>query len=173
MNVVLKILKERRSIRRYKAEQIKKEELSAILEAGTFAPTGMGQQAAVMVVIQDPDTIKTLSAINAAVMNASGTDPFYGAPTVVAVLADTNSYNWLKDGSLVMGNLMNAAAALGVGSCWINRCDAVFEREEGKPYLAKWGLGENYKGVGFCILGYPEGEIPAPKARKENYIIFD
>lgn len=171
MNEVLQVLKTRRSVRRYKAEQIKDGELRAILEAGTWAPSGMGKQSAVMVVIQDKETIAALSAINAEIMGSKGADPFYGAPTVIAVLADTDSYNWLKDGSLVMGNLMNAAASLGVGSCWINRCDAVFEGE-GKPYLVKWGLGENYKGVGFCILGYAEGDIPAPKERKEGYIIW-
>ena len=173
MNEVLRVLKERRSIRRYKSEQIAESELRAILEAGTYAATGMGRQAAVMAVIQDAETIKALSAVNAEIMGNPGADPFYGAPTVVAVLADTDSPNWLKDGSLVMGNLMNAAAALGVGSCWINRCDATFAREDGKAYLKKWGLGEHYQGVGYCILGYPEGEIPAAKARKENYIIFD
>lgn len=171
MNEVLKVLKERRSIRRYQAKQVEKETLETILEAGTYAPSGMGKQSAVMVVIQDAETIAALSAINAEIQGNPGTDPFYGAPTVVAVLADSSSYNWLKDGSLVMGNLMNAAAAVGVGSCWINRCDAVFEGE-GKPYLVKWGLGENYKGVGFCILGYAEGDIPAPKERKEGYIIW-
>lgn len=171
MNEVLKLLKQRRSIRRYKAEQIKDAELDAILEAGTYAPSGMGKQSAVMVVLQDRETIAALSKINAEIQGNPGTDPFYGAPTVVAVLADSTSYNWLKDGSLVMGNLMNAAASLGVGSCWINRCGETFEREEGKAYLEKWGLGEQYKGVGYCILGYAEGEIPAPRPRKENYII--
>lgn len=171
MNEVLKLLKQRRSIRRYKAEQIKDAELDAILEAGTYAPSGMGKQSAVMVVLQDRETIAALSKINAEIQGNPGTDPFYGAPTVVAVLADSTSYNWLKDGSLVMGNLMNAAASLGVGSCWINRCGETFEREEGKVYLEKWGLGEQYKGVGYCILGYAEGEIPAPRPRKENYII--
>ena len=169
MNEVLKLLKQRRSIRRYKAEQIKDAELDAILEAGTYAPSGMGKQSAVMVVLQDRETIAALSKINAEIQGNPGTDPFYGAPTVVAVLADSTSYNWLKDGSLVMGNLRNAAASLGVGSCWINRCDAVFEGE-GKHYLAKWGLGENYKGVGFCILGYAEEE-PAPKDRMEGRIM--
>lgn len=171
MNEVLKVLKERRSIRRYKKEQIKDSELKAILEAGTFAPSGMGKQSAVMVVIQDAETIAALSAINARIQGNPGTDPFYGAPTVIAVLADSASYNWLKDGSLVMGNLMNAAASLGVGSCWINRCGETFDLPEGKAYLEKWGLGESYKGVGYCILGYAEGEVPAPRARKENYII--
>lgn len=171
MNEVLKLLKQRRSIRRYKAEQIKDAELDAILEAGTYAPSGMGKQSAVMVVLQDRETIAALSKINAEIQGNPGTDPFYGAPTVVAVLADSTSYNWLKDGSLVMGNLMNAAASLGVGSCWINRCGETFDRPEGRAYLEKWGLGESFKGVGYCILGYAEGEVPAPKPRKENYII--
>lgn len=171
MNEVLKLLKQRRSIRRYKAEQIKDAELDAILEAGTYAPSGMGKQSAVMVVLQDRETIAALSKINAEIQGNPGTDPFYGAPTVVAVLADSTSYNWLKDGSLVMGNLMNAAASLGVGSCWINRCGETFDRPEGRAYLEKWGLGESFKGVGYCILGYAEGEAPAPKPRKENYII--
>ena len=171
MNEVLKLLKQRRSIRRYKAEQIKDAELDAILEAGTYATSGMGKQSAVMVVLQDRETIAALSKINAEIQGNPGTDPFYGAPTVVAVLADSTSYNWLKDGSLVMGNLMNAAASLGVGSCWINRCGETFDRPEGRAYLEKWGLGESFKGVGYCILGYAEGEAPAPKPRKENYII--
>lgn len=171
MNEVLKLLKQRRSIRRYKAEQIKDAELDAILEAGTYAPSGMGKQSAVMVVIQDKETIAALSKINAEIQGNPGTDPFYGAPTVVAVLADSTSYNWLKDGSLVMGNLMNAAASLGVGSCWINRCGETFDRPEGRAYLEKWGLGESFKGVGYCILGYAEGEVPAPRPRKETYII--
>lgn len=172
MNEVLKVLKERRSIRRYQSKQISDAELDAILEAGTFAPSGLGKQSAVMVVIQDKETISALSRINAEIQGNPKADPFYGAPTVVAVLADSASYNWLKDGSLVMGNLMNAAASLGVGSCWINRCGETFEREDGKAYLEKWGLGETYKGVGYCILGYAEGEVPAPKPRKENYIIW-
>ena len=171
MNEVLKVLKERRSIRRYQSKQISDAELDAILEAGTFAPSGLGKQSAVMVVIQDRETIAALSAINAEIQGNPKADPFYGAPTVVAVLADTTSYNWLKDGSLVMGNLMNAAASLGVGSCWINRCGETFEREDGKAYLEKWGLGESFKGVGYCILGYPEGETPKARPRKDHYII--
>lgn len=171
MNETLKTLRQRRSVRRYKKEQITPGELDAILEAGTWAPSGMGKQSAVMVVLQDEETIKRLSAINAEIMGNPKADPFYGAPTVVAVLADTASYNWLKDGSLVMGNLMNAAASLGVGSCWINRAQETFDRPDGKEFLQKWGLGENYRGVGYCILGYPEGDVPAPKPRKEHYII--
>ena len=116
MNETLKVLKERRSIRKYKAEQIKDEELDAILEAGTWAASGKGLQSAVMVVVQDPESISVLSKANAEIWGKADADPFYGAPTAVVVLADSESSNWLQDGSLVMGNLMTAAAAIGVGS---------------------------------------------------------
>ena len=121
MNETLKVLKERRSIRKYKAEQIKDSELDLILEAGTWAPTGKGQQSPVMVVVQDKETISYMSKLNAQIQGNPKADPFYGAPTVVVVLADGENPNWFADGSLVMGNLMNAAHSIGVGSCWINR----------------------------------------------------
>ena len=170
MNETLNTLKERRSVRRYKAQQIADGELNAILEAGTFAPSGMGKQSAVMVVLQDEAAIRSLSAINARIMGNPAADPFYGAPTVVAVLADSSSYNWLKDGSLVMGNLMNAAASLGVGSCWINRCEETFDLPEGKELLKKWGLPEHYRGIANCILGYADEE-PALKERLDGRIL--
>ena len=171
MNETLKVLKERRSVRKYKAEQIKDEELNAILEAGTWAPSAKGLQTSVMVVVQDPETIAYMSKLNAEIQGNPGTDPFYGAPTVVVVLGDGEKLNWLQDGSLVMGNLMNAAAALGLGSCWINRAMELFDRPEGKELLKKWGLPETYRGVGNCILGYVEGDLPAPKPRKDGRIL--
>ena len=173
MNETLKVLKERRSVRKYKAEQIRDEELNAILEAGTWAPSAKGLQTSVMVVVQDPETIAWMSKLNAEIQGNPGTDPFYGAPTVVVVLGDGEKLNWLQDGSLVMGNLMNAAAALGLGSCWINRAMELFDRPEGKELLKKWGLPEIYRGVGNCILGYAaEGGKKAPAPRKENYVVL-
>ena len=169
MNEVLECLKERRSIRKYKNEQIKEEELNLILEAGTYAATGMGMQSPIMVVVQDAETIAQLSKMNAAVMGTDS-DPFYGAPTVVIVLADRSRGTCVEDGSLVMGNLMNAAIAIGVDSCWINRAKEVFDTEEGKAFLKKWGIEGDYVGVGNCILGYRDCELPQPKERKANYI---
>ena len=169
MNEVLKLLKQRRSIRRYKAEQIKDAELDAILEAGTYAPSGMGKQSAILVAIQDKETIAKLSKLNAAVMGAE-IDPFYGAPTVVVVLADRSSFTWFEDGCLVMGNLMNAAYAVGVDSCWIHRAKEVFASEEGQAMLKAWGIEGDYVGIGNCILGYRAGDLPEPHPRKENYI---
>ena len=164
------ILKNRRSIRKYQPQQVSDAHLDAILEAGTWAATGMNQQSPVRVVVRDKETIDYMEALNADVMGRPGTHPFYGAPVVVVVLADGDNYNWLRDGSLVMGNLMNAAHSLGVGSCGINRCQEVFDKPEGKALLRKWGLGEHYRGVANCILGYPEGGFPAPKSRKADYI---
>lgn len=171
MNETLRTLKERRSIRSYKAEQIRDEELNAILEAGTWAPSGMNYQTSVMVVVQDQETISYMSALNAQIQGRPGTDPFYGAPTVVVVLTDGAAKNGIRDGSLVMGNLMNAAASLGVGSCWINRAGELFDMPEGKDLLRKWGLPETLVGVGNCILGYADGPIPEPKPRKDGYIV--
>ena len=170
MNETLRVLKERRSIRKYKTEQIKDEELDAILEAGTWAPTGKGQQSPVMVVVQEDENIAYMYRLNDQIQGKPGTDPFYGAPTVVVVLADGENPNWFADGSLVMGNLMNAAQSIDVGSCWINRAKELFDMPEGKELLKKWGLEEKYRGVGNCILGYADGHAPAPKPRKAGYI---
>lgn len=171
MKETLRDLKKRRSCRAYLPEQIREEALAAILEAGTYAPTGMGRQSPVIVAVQDPETRNALSQMNAAVMGRDG-DPFYGAPTVVVVLADPEIGTYLYDGVLVMGNLMNAAQAVGVDSCYIFRAKEVFETAEGKALLRKWGIPERYVGIGNCILGYgaPGGKQEAAP-RKENYIV--
>ncbi len=172
MKETIQDLKTRRSIKKYRPDQITKNELVQVLEAGMNAPSGMGRQSAVMVAVQDPDMIKRLSELNAAVMGTSS-DPFYGAPTVIAVLADSTVPTYREDGSLVMGNLLNAAHALGLGSCWIHRAREVFASPEGREILKKWGLDDRYEGIGNCILGYGDGPAPAAKPRKENYVIWD
>lgn len=170
-NQVLEALKNRRSIRKYKAEQIKDEELNAVLEAGTYAPTGMGTQSPLMVVVQDKGTIALLSKMNAAFTADPDRDPFYGAPTVVIVLADSTNRNGFADGCLVMGNLMNAAYSIGLGSCWINRAREMFDTAEGRKMLRGWGVEDKYVGVGSCILGYADCPHPEAKPRKEGYVI--
>ena len=172
MNVVLDSLKTRRSIRGYDPDRMPAEELiGQIIEAGTYAPTGRGMQSPRIVAVTDRTVRDRLSALNAAVMG-SASDPFYGAPVVLVVLADRSRPTYLYDGSLVMGNLMNAAAALGIGSCWINRAMETFELPEGKALLAEWGLGENWKGVGNCILGYTDQAVLGDKARKEDRVLY-
>ena len=172
MNDALRNLYERRSIRKYKSQQISDEELELVLKAGTCAPTAMNMQSPIIVAVQNKDEIAHLSKLNAKIMGNEGTDPFYGAPTVLIVLADTGNKNAMKDGSLVMGNLMNAAHALGLGSCWINRATELFAMPEGKALLEKWGIEGEYIGIGNCILGYPDQENPPMKPRKEKYVYY-
>ena len=162
-------LKERRSIRKYKSEQVSDAHLDAILEAGLYAASGMNTQNSIMVAVRDKETRDQLSRMNADVMGTDK-DPFYGAPCVVVVLVEPERYTAVEDGSLVMGNLMQAAYDIGVGSCWIHRARQMFESEEGKALLRKWGLREDLIGVANCILGYPDEE-PAPKPRREGRII--
>ena len=169
-NMVLSVLKTRRSVRKYQKKQVEESALAAILEAGTYAATGRNRQSPVIVAVQDPETRETLRRMNAAVMGSPDTDPFYGAPTVVVMLVDPSVHTCVEDGSLVLGNMMNAAHALGVDSCWIHRAKEEFGSEEGKALLRKWGLDENLMGVGHLILGYGEGAYPVAAPRKENYI---
>ena len=159
----------RRSVRKYSDRPVEDEKLDKVLTAGLYAPTGMNNQAPVMVAVRDKATRDRLSRMNAAVMGASG-DPFYGAPCVIVVLSDPERMTWVEDGSLVLGNLMNAAHSLGLGSCWIHRAKECFDTPEGKALLRAWGVPENYRGVGNCILGYA-AEEPEAKPRKSSRII--
>ena len=169
MNEVIQALKERRSCRSYKPDPIPTEILDQILEAGTYAPTGMGRQSPIMIAVTERETRDRLSRMNAAVMGTDN-DPFYGAPVVIVVLADRSIRTAVYDGSLVMGNLMNVAHALGIGSCWIHRAKEEFDSEEGKAILAGLGIQGDYEGIGHCILGYEKDPCRPAAARKENYI---
>lgn len=177
MNGSIQNLITRRSIRKFKNEQIKEQELEQILKAGTYAPTGMGMQSPKIVVIQNKKIRDELSKLNASFLwskdSAEKSDPFYGAPTVLVVLANKNIKTYLEDGSLVLGNLMNAAHSLGIGSCWIHRAKEEFDSDEGKKLLLDWGISTDYVGIGHCILGYPADDYVAkPKDRKSDYITF-
>ena len=99
-------------------------------------------------------------------------DPFYGAPVVLVVLADKAVGTYLYDGSLTMENMMLAAHDLGLGACWIHRAKEEFASEEGKAILKELGVEGDYEGIGNCILGYADGELPAAKPRKEGYIVW-
>ncbi|MBQ6646135.1 MAG: nitroreductase [Clostridia bacterium] len=169
MNETMKNLIERRSCRSYKPDPIPQGILDQILEAGTYAATGMGKQSPIMIAVTDRETRDALSAMNAAAMGA-GSDPFYGAPVVVVVLADRKVPTYLYDGSLVMGNLLNAAHALGIGSCWIHRAKEEFDSPEGKKLLQKLGITGDYEGIGHCILGYEAAPARPAAPRKDNYI---
>ena len=161
----------RRSIRQYKNDMLPREVIEKIAEAGTYAPTGMNRQSPIIIAVTNKALRDRLSRLNAAVLETDS-DPFYGAPVVLVVLAERGNPNHVYDGSLVMGNLMLAAHAMGVGSCWINRARQVFDSDEGKAILQELGIEGDYEGIGNCILGYVDGEEPQARPRKENYVYF-
>ena len=171
-NEVLQAIEARRSCRSFDPErQITDEQLRAVTNAGTWAPSGMGRQAAKMVVVQGAETVAKLERMNAAVLGKPAAHPFYGAPTAVVVFADKRVPTYMQDGSLVLGTMLLAASSIGLGSCWINRAKESFQTEEGQALLRQWGLGEEYEGIGVCVLGYVKGNVPAPKPRKADYIV--
>lgn len=172
MNETLQVLETRRSVRGFDpAKMPSDEQISQVVKAGEYAPTGMGMQSPRIVVVTNKAVRDRLSQLNAAVMGTTS-DPFYGAPVILVVLADRNRPTYLYDGSLVMGNLMNAAHALGLGSCWIHRAHEVFDSPEGKQMLADWGIHGNYEGIGHVALGYALKAPAAPKPRKDDYAVW-
>lgn len=172
MNETIKTLLNRRSIRKYKSEQIKDEELNLVLEAGKYAPSGGNQQSELFVVVQNKKVIEKITKMNAAVIGKEGADPYYGAPTIILVFADKTKATPLEDASLALGNMYNAAYSIGLGSCWIHRTKQMFESEEGKALLKEWGIEGDYVGVGSCILGYSDCEHPEAAPRKDNFVVM-
>ena len=175
MNETINNLKTRRSIRKFKDKQISDEDLQAILEAGTCAPTALGMQSPKIIVIQNPETIKEFSDWNRSyypIDVPDDLDPFYGAKTILIVLANGKMPTFVEDGASVITTLVNAAHAVGVGSCWIHRAREEFSSEKGKALLKEWGIPEKYEGVGHVALGYPDMDLPKPRPRKEDFIHY-
>ena len=172
MKETLQDIRTRRSCRKFQPRQIADDELNAILEAGTWAPTGHGWQSPVMVAVQDKATIEKLSKMNAAVLGTNS-DPFYGAPTVIVVMADSSVPTYIEDASLAIGNMLNAAYSLGLGSCWIHRAKEEMASPEGKRLMKEWGIDPSYVGVGNVILGYPAETLPEAKTPREDFALLD
>lgn len=171
MNETLKVLKERRSCRSFKPDMVKEDDLKAIIEAGTYAATGMGKQSPIIIAVTDKELRDKISEENRKIGGwDEGFDPFYGAPVILIVLAKKDVPTHVYDGSLVMGNLMNAAESLGVGSIWIHRAKEEFESDFGKDILKKLGIEDEYEGIGHCALGYAAEPAKAAAPRKENYV---
>ena len=174
----LECLMTRRSCRAYSDRMPSREVLERICEAGTYAPTGHGKQSPVIVVVTNKGLRDRLSALNARIWNslhpervpAAGFDPFYGAPVVMVVLADADVVTHMYDGCSVIANLLNAAHACGLGSCWIHRAKEEFESDEGRALLREMGVEGNYVGVDHVILGYPAGPHPQAPSRKADYV---
>ena len=172
MNETLKTLETRRSVRGFDPERMPSDELiNEIVKAGEYAPTGMGMQSPRIIVVTNKTVRDRLSKLNAEVMGTTS-DPFYGAPVILIVVADKARPTYLYDGSLVMGNLMYAAHAVGLGSCWIHRAKEIFSSAEGKAMLKQWGIEGDYEGIGHVALGYALKEPAEAKPRKEDYTVW-
>lgn len=173
MNETLKVLETRRSCRNFKPDMISEEELQEIVKAGTYAPTGMGKQSPLIIAVTNKELRDRLAEENRKIGGwKEGFDPFYGAPVILIVLADRTCRTHVYDGSLVMGNLMNAAESLGVASIWIHRAKEEFDSEFGKKILTDLGIEGDYEGIGHCALGYAAEEPKDAAARKENYVYY-
>ena len=171
MNDIIKAMETRRSIRGYKEDMVPEELIAEVVEAGTYAATGMGRQSPIILAVTNKEVRDRLSKVNAEIMGTTG-DPFYGAPVVLVVLADKSRPTYLYDGSLVMGNLMLAAHSLGLGSGWIHRAKETFEREEGKAILKELGIEGDYEGIGNCVIGYAKEPAKDAAPRKTDYVHY-
>lgn len=172
MNEVLKNIRERRSCRKYKADAVPAELIDAVVEAGLYAPSSLGEQSALIVAVSDKETRDKLSKLNARFTPKPDNDSFYGAPVVLIALARTARDAQFCDGCVMLENMMLAAQSLGLGSCWIHRAKEMYASEEGKAFLAELGVEGDVIGVGHCILGYPDGELPEAPARKEGRVFY-
>ena len=172
MNETLKVLETRRSCRNFDPDKmISEEDLNAIIKAGTYAPTGMGKQSPIIIAVTNKEMRDKISKENAKIIGTDS-DPFYGAPVILIVLANKESRTYQYDGSLVMGNLLNAAESLGLGGIWIHRAKEEFESDFGKNILADLGIEGDYEGIGHCALGYAAEPAKAPAPRKDNYVYY-
>ena len=164
-NETIKTLLERRSCKAFLAQQISDEELNTVLEAGRFAPTAMNRQPTLFIAVQEKALMEKIAKMNAAVMGRIGENPYYDAPTVVLVLCKRTITTGVSDASLAIGNMLNAAYSIGLGSCWVNREEEMFDSDEGKNLLMELGIDGDWLGVGSCILGYPAAENPEVRPR--------
>ncbi len=173
MNETLMVLETRRSCRNFKPDMVSEEDLKAIIRAGTYAATGMGKQSPIIIAVTDKVLRDEISEANRKIGGwDEGFDPFYGAPVILIVLAKKDVWTHVYDGSLVMGNLMNAAASLGVASIWIHRAKEEFESDFGKGILERLGITDEYEGIGHCALGYAAEPEKEPAPRKDNYVYY-
>lgn len=173
MNEIIKAMKERRSIRKFKSDMPAKKDLEAIISAGLYAANGMGKQATIIVAVTNKEIRDKLSASNSKIGGwKDDFDPFYGAPAVLIVLADKSWANRVYDGSLVMGNMMLAAHSLGLGSIWIHRAKEEFDMDEYKDFLSDIGVTGEWEGIGHCAVGYIDGETPKAAKRKDGRVFW-
>ena len=163
MNEVLNTILNRRSVRAYLPEQVPGDKLEAVVKAGLYAPSAMNQQSWHFVVLSG----KGAERYRAFCQEKLGRDPYYGAPAMILVFGKKDAIAPLCDGSLAIGNMLLAAASLGLGSCWIHCVNDLFREEAA---AAPWGVPAGYRPVGSMALGIPAGPAPEPKPRAEGTV---
>lgn len=192
MNEVLENIITRRTIRRFRAEQISEEKLQAVLEAGMYAPSAGGRQGVLFVVSQNRETNEKLGRIkrnNSTVKMSTDTvyiskeqpsiadDPnitnaFYDAPTVITLFVPKNFLFGPYDASAAAENMLLAAHSIGLGGCYIGSAWESFADPFGQEVLRKWDIRTDYFAALHVLLGYPKDEqAPRAKARKDGRII--
>lgn len=183
------LIKKRHSIRKYTSKQISKEDLEKILEAGNYAPNAGGGQRSMMVAIRDNMLTRKIGIMNMSNFTREGlagtyvlkeqpsviddptmTDGFYGAPSVIAIFAQSNFMFRIADAFCIAENMILQATELGIASCIISRGEETFASEEGQKLCREWDVPGNYTCQCFVILGYLDGEEPQIKPRKAGRI---
>ncbi len=180
MNHYIENIISRRSVKKYQDKPVPMELIEEIVKAGTYAPSGMNRQSAIILAVTNKEMRNRISKINLDVViknrlqtTSGNSDPFYGAPVLLVVLGKKEVGTHVYDGALVMENMMLAANSLRLGSCWVHRAKESFETEEGKQILSDLGITEAYEGIGNCIIGYPAKDALRPqKTRKDHYVYW-
>jgi nitroreductase len=190
-NAVIDNIIETRSIRKYTDEQVPREVLERILEAGSHAANAGGAQRTCFVAIHDAEATHRLGRLNMARFDRSKLignkvsadqpsviddptqkDGFYGAPCVVVVFALEKFTFGIPDAFACVQTMAYAAHSLGVSSCIVSRAEDTFATEEGERLKREWGVPDNFAARAFLTLGYCEGDYPAPKPRRDGRIII-
>ncbi|HBB72530.1 MAG TPA: diguanylate cyclase [Ruminococcus sp.] len=173
MTELMKTIRERRSIRRFRSDPVPKEMLESIIEAGLYAASGWNEQLPKIIAVTNRELRDRISAANCEIGGwDKGFDPFYGAPAIIIVIVPGDGTTGVCDGSLTLGNMMLEAHELGLGSVWIHRAKEEFEGNIGKEILERLGLEGRYIGIGHLAVGYPEGEPPLAPERKPDRVFF-
>ena len=169
-NETLDVINSRRSIRAYKSDAIPRELLNAVLEAGTSAPTEMGRQSPVIIAVESKAYRDRVSKLNAAVLG-SDTDPYYGAPVIILVLADSSRPTYVEDASCVLEKNDACRTFTRTRYCMGASRTRNIRQRNGKRLLAEWKLPESLRGVGSIAIGYPAVEPDArlPRKRRIHY----
>lgn len=193
MKAIMDTILHRRSIRRFEPKQIEEDALQQIIQAGLYAPSAGGRQGVIFAVCQDQEVNQKLGKIkraNSQPRMASGdnyvsreqpsiaddpklTNAFYDAPTVITMFAPKNFLFSAEDCAVAAENMMLAADAVGIGSCYIGQGWTAFADPYGQEILGKWGIRTDYYAVMQLLLGYPKKDDthPAAKPRKSDRVL--